>query len=204
MTNRRAVMLLVPLVAASVAVSGCSFFSRSKSRIFSLERMPGAAATMTTTAAPTGTTPVARPIGIDAIELPPGLDRKEIVVRQANHQLDVRGTEQWSAPLQEMVLHTLASDLADRMPNGMVVLPGQAKPASAMRAIDVAFEELAAGPEPRVVVDVRWVVRESGRPDVAHREQFDVPLPSLDSPNIATGMSTALATLADRMAAQLR
>ena len=86
------------------------------------------------------------PITIETIELPPGFDRKDVVVRKANNQLDVRGTQQWSANLGPLVLHTLAFDLADRLPAGMVVLPGAAKPA-AMRSIDVTFEELAAGPD---------------------------------------------------------
>ena len=49
----------------------------------------------------------------------------------------------------------------------------------------------------------RWTVRESGKPEVARHEQIAVDIASLDSANIATGMSQALATLADRIAAQL-
>ena len=164
---------------------GCSFFGKgTKSQIYSLARVPG--------------TPVATsgaPVGIDAIELPPGFDRKEIVVRQANNQLDVRGTQQWGAVFSQEVLHTLASDLASRLPAGMMIMPGAAKPA-AMRNIDVAFEELAAGPDARVVLEARW--------DRAHHERIEVPIPSLDSASVATGTSQALAQLADRIAAGLR
>jgi uncharacterized lipoprotein YmbA len=163
---------------------GCSFFSKTKSQIYSLERIPGAAVTI-----------AGAPVGIDSIELPPGFDRKEIVVRKANNQLDVRGTQQWGAVLSEEVLHTLAFDLAARLPAGMVIMPGTAKPA-AMRGIDVAFEELAAGPDAKVVVDARW--------GGGHHEHIEVPIPSLDSANVATGTSQALAQLADRIAAGLR
>jgi hypothetical protein len=64
-----------------------------------------------------------------------------------------------------------------------------------MRSIDVAFEEIAAGPEAKVIVDARW--------SQTHHEHIEVPIASLDSANIATGMSQALATLADRIVAQL-
>ena len=194
--RRRSVAVLLSLLFA-----GCSFFSRSKSRIYSLERVPPAAAAPAATASAA----VVRglPIAIDGIELPPGFDRKEIVVRQADHRLDVRSNEQWSASFQPAVLHMLAFDLAARLPEGMVILPGQVKPGGAMRSIDVVFEEIAAGPETRVSIDARWTLHESGRPAVAHHEQLAVDIPSLDSANVATGTSQALAALADRMASQI-
>jgi hypothetical protein len=143
------------------------------------------------------------PIGIDSVELPPGFDRREIVVRTANHQLDVRGTEQWPAPLKAMVRYTLAFDLAGRLPDGMVILPGAARPDGPMRSIDLAFEEIAAGPEAKVVLDARWRLGRSGLPEVTRREHIAVDVASLDSTDIATGMSRALAILADRIVAGL-
>ena len=162
---------------------GCSFFSKTKSQIYSLQRIPGTAVQATGT-----------PVAIDNVELPPGFDRKEIVVRLANNQLDVRGTQQWGATLSQEVLHTLAFDLASRLPAGMVIVPAAVKPA-AVRSVDVAFEEIAAGPDAKVVVDARW--------ERTHHERIEVPIASLDSANVASGMSQALATLADRIAAGL-
>jgi uncharacterized lipoprotein YmbA len=169
-------------IVALLLLTGCSFFSRTKNQIYSLDRIPGSVASIRGV-----------PIGIDSVELPPGFDRKEIVVRKANNQLDVRGTQQWSATLGQSVLHALAFDLADRLPAGMVILPGAAKP-TGMRSIDLVFEEIAAGPDAKVVIDARW--------GTSH-EHIEVPIASLDSANVATGMSQALATLADRIVAQL-
>lgn len=193
MTDRfsRAVWTLCAFL--SIASSGCSILSSKPSRFYSLDRVPPAAAI---------TSVPGLPIGIDVI-LPPGVDRKEVVVRQSDHRLEVRGREQWTATLQPLVLHTLASDLADRLPEGMVILPGQAKPVSVMRSIDIVFEELAPGPDRAVVLDARWTLREPGRPDIAHHEHIAVDLPSFDSANIAAGMSQALAALADRIVGQL-
>jgi len=189
MTARRTTAL-----ALSLLLTGCSFFSRTKSRIYSLERIPPAAPVTAVRGVP---------IGIDSLEIPPGFDRSDVVVRLPNHQLDVRGIEQWSASLAPLVRHTLASDLAARLPEAMVILPGQAIPPGPMRAIDVAFEELAAGPENAVVLDAQWVVREEGRPTVRRHERITVDLRSLDSAEVAAGLSRALATFADRIAAQL-
>jgi uncharacterized lipoprotein YmbA len=183
------------IAVLSLLLAGCGFFTKTQSKFYSLDRLPPAAS------------PVASrglPIAIDGVELPPGLDRREIVVRLANQQLQVRSNEQWSASLQPLVLHTLAFDLADRLPEGMVILPGASRPSGALRAIDVVVEALDAGPDAKVVLDGRWIVRVSGQPDVTHHERISIDIPSLDSANISSGTSQALAALADRMAAGLR
>ncbi len=176
------------LLAVCVLLSGCGFFSRAKSQFYSLETIETAAAR---------TTLGGVPIGIDAIELPPGLDRREIVARGADHRLEVRGTHQWASPLEEMVIHTLAFDLANRLPEGMVVLPGQPKPA-AMRSLSVVFEDLASGTDNTFVLDARWTVGE-----LTKHERITVPLQSAESESIVAAMSQALGTLADRVAAGL-
>lgn len=177
MTMRRA-------IALTILLSGCGFFSRSKSRFYSLDTIPG------TTRATRGTA-----VAIDAVELPPGADRRDVVVRKNDHELDVRSTDQWRASLEPMLTHTLAFDLASRLPEGMVILPGQIKPAAA-RSISVVVEEFGAGPENAVTLNARWVID-----NITHREQISVPIASLDSAAIAEGMSRAIAALADRMAA---
>lgn len=191
--SRRWIGLMACLVI-SLCVSGCSFLSSKPSRFYSLDPIPPPARSSSRIGG--------LPIGIDVV-LPPGVDRKELVVRQSDHRLEIRGREQWTAPLEPLVLHTLASDLADRLPEGMVILPGQAKPSGGMRSIDVLFEELSPGPGNSVVLDARWTLRETGRPDVARHEHIGMEIASFDSANIASGMSQALAALADRMVAQL-
>lgn len=192
-TVREARMRGAGVFALLLLAAGCSFFGKSKTpSFFSLDRIAPPAVT-----AARGT-----PLAISSIELPPGYDRREIVVRKANHQLEIRNMDQWSSTLQPLVLHTLAFDLAARLPEGMVILPGELQPARALRTVDVVIEEFAAGPEARVTLDARWILRETGRPEVSHHEQITTDA-SLDSASVATGMSQALAVLADRIAAQV-
>ena len=182
MTFRRA-------IALTILLSGCGFFSRSKSRFYSLDTIPGTARASVTGA----------PIAINTVELPPGLDRREVVVRKENHELDIRGTDQWQASMEPMLLHTLAFDLASRLPEGMMILPGQLVGGPPANGIDVIVEELAAGPQNAITFNVRWV-----QAGVTHREEINVPIASLESAEIAAGTSTAIATLADRIVASLR
>lgn len=199
MTRRRPpARLAAPLVAvalAAVLLAGCGFLRRPEIRHYAIEPVAPAA--------PPAASPVAAlaalPLGVDAIELPPGLDRQGIVVRRADHRLEVRGNELWAASLETMVLHALAFDLAARLPEGTVVLPGQAQSTGGMRSLDVVFAELAAGPEREVVVDARWTLRAAGEPDLVGHERIVHPLGSLDSDEIAAGTSRALAALSDRI-----
>lgn len=183
---------IVLLIAAScLLVSSCGLFTRTKSQFYTLESLPPGQ-------------PVASvggsPVGIDSIQLPPGLDRRGIVVRESRHQLEIRETDQWTATLETMVLHTLAHDLALRLPEGVVVLPGQPRPGGTIRSVTVIFDDLAPGPDPLFVLDARWSFGAGGS---TRHERIEVPMSSLESAEVATAMSLALATLADRIAAAL-
>jgi len=185
-------MKIATALLLTVLRAGCGFFSRPKNQFYSLDTLPATSAVVSVS----GT-----PIAIDAIELPPGLDRRGIFIRDADHKVEVRGTHQWTAPLEDMVMHTLAFDLANRLPEGMVILPGQEIPATPTRSVSVVFEELAPGPEPVFLLDARWTISE--QPGVTRHERISIPLSSMDSPQIVAAMSQSLATLADRIAAQL-
>ena len=186
-TGRFAVLLLI------FAAAGCGFLRRPQNTFYALETV--APSTRRTTLGGV-------PVGIDGLELPPGIDRRGIVVREENFELDERGTHQWASSLEDMVIHTVAFNLANRVPEGMVVLPGQAKPA-AMRSIYIVMEELAPGPQPVFVLDARWTLNEAGRPELTKHERITVDMPSLDSAEVVEAMNTALAQLADRIAAAL-
>ena len=189
MTIRRTIPILLAFLFA-----GCSIFSRQEKEYYSLE-----------TIAPAGVTAAAggSPLGVDSFMLPPPIDRREIVVRQDDGQLDLRGTELWSAPLEAMVIHTLAFDLAERLPTGMVILPGQPQPAGSMRGVAVIAEKFEAGPESRLVLEARWTLRDADGSSSSFDEEIAIELESLDSARIASAMSEALAALADRIVAQI-
>jgi uncharacterized lipoprotein YmbA len=191
--SRRGLVATLSVLIFLLLLPGCGFFSRPPNQFYSLQTIRAEAPVVSI-----GSTPV----GIDGIELPPGIDRRGIVVRGADHKLEVRGTHQWSSSLEDMVIHTLAFNIANRTAEGSVVLPGQVKPA-AMRSIFVTFEELAPGADSVFILDARWSVTGRGAPVVTTHERISVQLDSMDSERIAAGMSTALAMLADRMVARL-
>ncbi|HEY0591499.1 MAG TPA: PqiC family protein [Thermoanaerobaculia bacterium] len=182
----------LPLLVATL-VAGCGFLKPQQKAYYALEAIPPAAPA----AAVAG-----EPIGIGSVELPPGIDRREIVIREADQRLALRGRELWASPLEAMVVHALAFDLANRLPEGMVVLPGSLKPAGAMRSLYVIMETFDAGPGTTLVLDARWSIGPV-TPASTRRERIEIPLESLESPAIAEGMSRALGVLADRIVRSL-
>jgi uncharacterized lipoprotein YmbA len=197
MTTRRTRPAFPALFFAALLsffISGCGFLSRPPNQFYSLQTIEGIGPRVALGGAP---------IGIDGVELPPGIDRRGIVLRGADHKLEVRGTHQWSSSLEDMVTHTIAFNLANRLTEGSVILPGQVKPSGAMRSIYVMFEDLAPGPDRVFHLDARWIVTQTGIPAVTRHETVAVQLDSLDSEHIAAAMSQALATLADRIVAGL-
>jgi len=173
------------IIFLTLFLAGCGFLKRPPNQFYTLQTAGGST--------PFAAALVNTPIGIDGVELPPGFDRRGIVLRGENGKFEVRGTHQWASPLEEMVIHTLAFDLANRLPPGMVILPGQAKPA-AMQSVYVTFEDLAPGPDNVFVLDARWQL--DGR---SGHERITVPMTSNESPAIVEAMSNALGTLADRI-----
>jgi uncharacterized lipoprotein YmbA len=190
MTTRR----ISPVVLV-ILLAGCGLLKRVPNQFYALDTIPPASGVVSLAGAP---------IGIDGVELPPGLERRGIVVRGADHKLEVRGTHQWSSGLEEMVMHTLAFDVANRLPEGMVVLPGQAKPQGPMRSIYVVLEDLAPGPANEFVLDARWTLRDAGGAETTHHERIVIPMTSMESPAVVAAMSQSLATLADRIVSGLR
>ncbi len=191
---RRSVTILL-----CVLFAGCGFFKRTPNQFYSLQPIgPETPVTAVSATQPGGT-----PIGIDGIELPPGIDRRGIVIRGENHRLQERGQHQWASSLEEMVNHTLAFNLAKRLPQGRVVLPGQAKPLGTMRSLYVTFEDLAPAQDRVFVLDARWTLMAPGMPEVKGHSRIPVTMPSLEPPEVVAAMSRALAALADQIVLQI-
>ena len=186
--GRRRFCRLPSALCALLLLAGCGLFKRVPNQFYALDPLPSETGRVARTGAP---------IGLDTIELPPGIDRRELVSRGPDNKLEVRGQQQWASPIEEMVLHTLAFDLANRLPEGMIVVPGQPRPSGA-RSLAVTFEDLAPGPDGVFVLDARWTLG-----DATHHERITVPLASSESPAIVAGMSRALAMLADRIVAAM-
>lgn len=152
------------------------------------------------------TTAGSRPaIAVGRISLPPELDRSELVRRTGTDTLDVDALYRWAAPLDEIVQHTLASDLASRLPNRLVVLPGEPDPPGRLDVVLVAFSIFSVDPSNQVRLRARWTLVNGDSKQALQTDdvQLTIPVASASGADVAGAMSTALAKLSDAIATKL-
>ncbi len=145
------------------------------------------------------------PVVVGRVKLPPTLDRLSLVRRLKRNRLSINSLVWWAAPLDRLVRHTLAVDLADRLPAGAVIIPGEVKPHGPARSLAVVFEQFRVGPTGRVKLVAIWTLvdKGSGRVLGAHRTLVTAPAASIAGGDIARAISAALAKLSGAMAAKI-
>lgn len=145
------------------------------------------------------------PIAVGRVTLPPELERDELVRWEGAHSLDVASTERWAAPLATLVRRTLALDLAARLPDELVRVPGQPGVDSAARYVVVSFAAFDAGPDGEVAIGARWCLTgdEAEEPLLVRDEELVVAAASTSGADVAAALSAGLGELADRIAAAL-
>lgn len=145
------------------------------------------------------------PVAMGYVQLPPDLDQPALVRRMRANRLDVNGTVQWGGPLDLLVQHTLAFDLAGRLPEGAFILPGEPKPQAA-RLLLVTVQTFSPGPGNRVVLQAHWMlVHAQSQKTIAENDTtIHVQAKSSDAGDIAVAMSKALARFADQLAPAIR
>jgi uncharacterized lipoprotein YmbA len=144
-----------------------------------------------------------RPIRIDAVHIPPALDRIEILSQVAPGELRVNELDHWAAPLGPLIRQALTADLIARLPPGALIFPQLRKPAG---AIGVTVDLLAFSVDRRgATLEVSWVGAAAGTEAPACGGTMVLQTtPAGEGPAaIADALSTLLAQLADRMAAEL-
>lgn len=188
--NARACCLLL----ASLALAGCS--SSPPTSFYTLEPVAPEAGALDAGG---------EPIAVGRVTLPPELERDELVRWEGNNSLSVASIERWAAPLATLVRRTLALDLAARLPDRMVFVPGQPGVDSAKRYVVVTFAAFGARPDGEVAIGARWCLTgdEAEEPIIVRDEELALPIESSSGADIAAALSAGLGELADRIAAAL-
>ncbi len=139
-------------------------------------------------------------IVIAEVTLPPALDRDSFVTQSGPEQLDVSSENRWAAPLRGMVQRVLAADLASRMPSADVIAPGDPLPPGRVITIEANLREFIGNTDGRVTLDADWTMHGS---HAIHRVSLTRQATSGHAGPIAAAMSSLLAELSDRIAAEI-
>jgi uncharacterized lipoprotein YmbA len=100
---------------------------------------------------------VGAPLQVRAVHIPAVLDRPERVVGRSPQRLDILQTQQWGAPLADMIRRVLSEDLAARLPAGMVLM-ADAPQTPHTRGVVVDIQEFQPDAGGRVVLGAGWVL----------------------------------------------
>lgn len=141
------------------------------------------------------------PVAVARVAMPAAIDRLYLTTATGPTTLNVASHARWVAPLGGQARSALAHDLASRLPDTDVLMPGDPVPHGA-RIVFVNVSKFL--PEPgHVVLDADWrVTAGDDHPTVASgRAHIRVPAGPAPSEQ-AEAMSKALGRLADTIAAR--
>ncbi|HVW20557.1 MAG TPA: PqiC family protein [Opitutaceae bacterium] len=185
----------LPLLLAAALVAGCASHDHPTTYL-TLEPVAPAESP----APASGTAALVAPV-----EIPPSLDRLLLTTATGAATLRVSGDARWSAPLADLIRQALARDLAQRLPGGRVLMPGDPVPPEGVRAVRVNIQEFRPDASGQVSLQAHWEVEAPHGGAVQRQGDFRIELPGAPQPGAeAATMSAAVGRLADAIAPALK
>ena len=158
-------------------------------------------------------TPAAAPVApgfsnqlhIRHLSVPHEMDHLGLTHHMGPSQLAISDTDQWSAPLTDLIQGTLTRDLGARLGFAQLVAP-DALPvgaASGVAALDLDFVTLVADDACAIDAQVNWTLSVPG--STARHGTMHLTAPASSCPaGLPAALSAVLGDLADQLALQLR
>jgi hypothetical protein len=141
------------------------------------------------------------PLAVSHIQIPPSIDRTQLTTATGPGSLHVAGKVSWAGPLAGMIQIVLARDLAARLPDMTVLMPGDPVPPGGVREVRVTIQNFMPDQSGAVSLDADWSVMAADGQAILRHGRFHDALPGAPQPGAEAGtMSTAIARLADVIA----
>lgn len=140
-------------------------------------------------------------VAVGRVSMPSVLDRSFLMTGHGENVLNINYNAQWAAPLAGMAQTILARDLAARLPDHRVLMPGDTIPSNASV---VSVNVITFLPYlDHVVLEADWSAADAtGK--TGQGDRVVITTPSSSSPQAqAQSMSVALGQLADKIAEEL-
>lgn len=140
-------------------------------------------------------------IAVGRVAMPPAIDRSFLTTGTGENTLMVSYNAKWAAPLETLAQASLAKDLATRLPNHMVLMPGDHVPANTVIVSVNVSTFLPYANQVRLEADWRTFNQATQQAQTG-RTSIDVPT-TANATAQAQAMSQALGQLADQIAARI-
>lgn len=140
-------------------------------------------------------------VAVGSVAMPPVLDRSFLMTGSGENVLSINYNAQWAAPLEGMAQTILARDLAARLPDQKVLMPGDDIPGGAKI---VSVNVITFLPyQTHVVLEADWRAAAATGMAAQGGRVVITTASSATAEGQAQAMSQALGQLADKIAAQL-
>lgn len=203
--TRRALALagLVPALALTLALSGCSSPNPVLYTIAPVSGAPTAAATQNS---------VPAVVVLQQIGLARYLERSQIVLSSENYRLDVAANDWWGEPLSSMLSRVLIDELGQRLPKSTILGENGAVSASADATVALNISRLDMDATGNLILQAQASVTSknhdadaavtAGAP-VLQSFRFSVAPTGPGVPGQVAAISNALGQLADKLAVMI-
>jgi len=181
------ILRLLPLLAV---LAGCA--SSPTPLLYTLQPVSGA-----TVATP------ALGVELRRVGLAGYLDRPEMVRGVHDYRLHIDDQARWAEPLGTMLGRVLTEDLVQRLPRAAVFAESGAISTRPDLVLEVDILRLDADEDGALVLLAQTALRPENTTGHATTLRLRLPVTGSDAAHEAAAMSAAIATLADRIAAQI-
>lgn len=137
-------------------------------------------------------------VAVGQVAIPPAIDRSFLTTGSSATTLQISYNARWAAPLGGMAQTILARDLAARLPEHDVLMPGDPVPAKAL-IVSINITTFLPYPD-QVVLEADWSLSRPGG-QIMRSARVQIVTASAATPGAqAQAMSQALGQLADKIA----
>jgi hypothetical protein len=132
------------------------------------------------------------------------LQRNQIVRSSDGYRVDLRPNDWWAEPLDSMLGRVLVEDLAQRLPHVTIFSSAGAVTASPEAAVEVEVQRMDLDQGGNLIFVAQSSVSFKNKPLAdTHSFRISLPAPSPDAEGQVAATSTAVAQMADGIAAML-
>jgi uncharacterized lipoprotein YmbA len=142
-----------------------------------------------------------RVVKLRTVSLARFLERPQIVRSSENFRLDVMSNDWWGEPLGAMLGRILVTEVTQRLPGSTVFLESGAISVNPDATVEINIERLDEDASGQLILAAQVAV--TGRRAATQNIRFAVAPPDASMTGFASAASTALARLADAIAAML-
>ena len=142
-------------------------------------------------------------VRVEPVVIPPELDRLELVSRSGPYRLRISDSERWAAPLDDQIRRVLTEDLSERLPPHSLADPNEPATTEPRRLLSIEISEFYSNEACSTTLSAQWSLRSPAGGSEHGSETVEPGSPASCTASgfaLPAAMSSALATLADRLA----